>query len=233
MNKRQLIVLTIAVVALVLVAAKLTLFWKEGPAPDGSPTAPPLGEGWVDLLDADHAPLWKNVGDEKEIFAIEGGIVHIFGRSTHPLRYVTYTGEQFADFELHIEFKVTWRANSGVFLRTQPNDPVNRGFEIQVLDDHGQAPNKNGSGSIYDVVSPMFNLARPRGEWNSYDVRVQGHEVSITMNGWLVVQTDFSKMTSPLGKFKIPYAEMKQDGSLALQDHGGEVWYRNIRIRKL
>lgn len=233
MKRSQVVVSTVLAVAFVLVAVKLTLFWREGPAPEGEPTPAPNGEDWTDLLDARHAPLWKNVTDNKDIFEIRDGVLHIHGRSTHPLRYITYTGENFTDFAVHLEFKVTWRANSGVFLRTQPNDPVNRGFEVQVLDDHGQAPNKNGSGSVYDVATPMFNLARPRGEWNSYDITVRGNEVLIEMNGWLVVHADFSKMTKPLGKFSVPYAEMAHEGALALQDHGGEVWYRNIRIRKL
>lgn len=233
MKRSHVIVATVAAVAIVLVAVKLTLFWKEGPVPEGQPTLAPAGEGWVDLLDAQHAPLWKNVADDTEIFEIRDGTLHILGKSTHPLRYATYTGENYSDLELHLEFKVTWRANSGVFLRTHPKDPVHRGFEVQVLDDHGQAPNKNGSGSIYDVVSPMFNMARPRGEWNSYDIKLQGKEVLIYMNGWLVVHTDFSKMTAPLGKFSVPYAEMASEGALALQDHGGEVWYRNIFVRKL
>jgi hypothetical protein len=145
---------------------------------------------------------------------------------------VGYTPERFEDFDLHVEFKVAKRTNSGVFLRAQPNDPVYRGFEVQVLDDYGKAPNKNGSGAIYDVVTPMFNLARPAGEWNSYDISVHGTEVKVSMNGWMVIHTDFAKMTKPLGKFKIAYANMPREGVLALQDHGGEVWYRNIVIRK-
>lgn len=205
----------------------------EGPAPAGKPTARPAGAGWIDLLDAAHAPHWKNVTDDKDLFEIVDGVLHIYGRMIPPLRYVGYTGDVFGDFDLHIEYKVSWRANSGIFLRAPVGESSLRGFEVQVLDDYGKPPNKNRSGSIYDVVTPMFNMSRPAGEWNSYDIRVRGLEVIVVMNGWMVVHTDFSKMTMPLGKFDAPYAQMPREGEFRLQDHGGEVWYRNILIRKV
>lgn len=220
--------------ALVLLAGALMLggrFWPRGPIPVGEPTAPPEGPGWIDLLSEEHAPLWKNITDDKDIFAIEDGVLHIYGRTWFPLRYVGYTGRDFGDFDLHLAFKLTRRANSGVFLRVQENDPVRRGWEVQVLEDYGKPPHRHGCGAIYDIVTPMYNMSRPPGEWNSFDISVRGHIVKVTMNGWLIVHADFSKMTEPLGKFPLPYAEMPLSGLIALQDHGGEVWFRDIRVR--
>lgn len=218
--------------------AGLSAYWylayaPSGPVPVGVVTPVPSGEGWIDLLDASHTAAWKNVGDDKDIFEIKDNELHIFGRTIYPLRYATYTAEKFTDFDLHVEFKLARRTNSGVFLRAQPNDPVHRGFEVQVLEDFGTPPNKNGCGAIYDVVSPMFNLSRPAGEWNSFDVHVQGDNVVVVVNGWKVVDTDFSKMTTPLGKFSTPYAQMQHEGNVALQDHGGECWYRNLKVKRL
>ncbi|MDZ4857905.1 MAG: DUF1080 domain-containing protein [Candidatus Hydrogenedentes bacterium] len=203
----------------------------RNPVPIGSPTSRPEGEGWLDLLSTDNAPDWKNVGDDHDIFVIEDGMLHVYGRTVYPLRYVTYTGQTFSDFDLHLEYKVARGANSGVFLRTDPNDAVNRGFEVQVLDDYGKPPTKNGAGAIYDVVTPMYNLSRPAGEWNSFDISVVGKNVSVNMNGWKVIDTDFSKLTTPVGKFPIAYNDLPLEGNIALQDHGGEVWYRNVVIR--
>lgn len=206
---------------------------SRDPVPSGTPTAAPAGSDWRNLLAGDSARAWRNITDESEIFEIQGDTLHIPGNSLYPLRYVAWGDERLGDFALHLEFKVASGANSGVFLRAQPNDPVYRGFEVQVLDDHGDSPNKNGSGAIYDVVTPMFNLARPAGEWNSYDIVVRGTSVVVVMNGWKVIDTDLALMTVPLGKFSVAYADLPREGLLMLQDHGGEVWYRNIRLKRL
>lgn len=227
------VISTLLVVALVLGIAHYLWHMPWKPRPEGTPTPAPTGEGWVDLLSEEHRPLWENITDDMDIFAFEDDMLHIFGRSVTPLRYVGYTGRPFADFALHLEYKVARRTNSGVFLRVLERDPVRRGFEVQVLDDHGRAPSYTSSGSIYDVVAPMFNMARPAGEWNSFDITVRGHHVVVYMNGWKVIDADFAKMTTPLGKFSIPFAELPLEGLIALQDHGGEIWYRNIFVRPL
>ena len=233
-TRRKMAILVTSLVALVAAA---WVGWKlalpADPVPRGLPTPPPQGPGWEDLLSEENGARWRNVTDDSAIFAVEDRTLHIFGRSLYPLRYVAFGEETLGDFELHLEFQVAPGANSGVFLRAQPNDPVARGFEVQVLDDHGDAPHKNGSGAIYDVVTPMFNLARPAGEWNSYDITARGDEVVVVINGWKVIHTDLSKMTEPLGKFSVPYAALPKDGLLMLQDHGGEVWYRNIVLKRL
>jgi hypothetical protein len=218
------------------IAVAVAAYWLLRPAkpvPFGTATPAPTGAEWINLLDTEHRSQWRNITDDMEIFAFEGDTLHILGRTIHPLRYVAYEAERFGNFQVHIEFRVAKGANSGVFLRAQPNDPVYRGFEVQVLDDHGKAPDKNGSGAIYDVVTPMFNMARPAGEWNSYDITVNGGEVVVFMNGWRVVHTDLAQMTMPIGKYKAPFAELPKDGLLMFQDHGGEVWYRNVLLKKL
>lgn len=212
------------------------LAWRgvmpEKPVPRGEPTPVPTGEGWTDLLAESQRPSWRNITDDKEIFAWQGDSLHIFGNTLYPLRYVAYEAERLSDFALHLEFKVAPGANSGVFLRAQPNDPVYRGFEVQILDDHGAPPHKNGSGAIYDVVTPMFNMARPAGEWNSYDITVEGDTVRVVANGWLVVQANLAQMTMPIGKFEAPFADLPKVGLIMFQDHGGEVWFRNVYLKK-
>ncbi|HPO15815.1 MAG TPA: DUF1080 domain-containing protein [Candidatus Hydrogenedentes bacterium] len=232
MKRRTFILLTVIFIAAIGGFFVALQVFKE-PVPVGQPTPKPEGEGWIDLLDANHAEGWENVTNDKDIFEIKEGVLHIFGRMVPPLRYAGYTTEKFSDFQLHIEFKIERHANSGVFLRSQSHDPVHRGFEVQVLEDFGNAPNKNSCGALYDVTTPMYNMSRPAGEWNSFDITVKGKEVIVIMNGWMIVHTDLAKMTSPLGKFKTPFDELPAEGLLMLQDHGGEVWYRNIVIKKL
>ena len=227
------IVLTLIVTLTVMGAVHYVLRAPWKPRPEGLPTPVPTGEGWINLLSEEHRPHWRNITDDTDIFTFEDDMLHIFGRSLTTLRYVGYDGRPFSDFELHLEFKLARRTNSGVFLRVQENDPVRRGFEVQVLEDHGSPPSYTSSGSIYDVVSPMYNMSRPAGEWNSFDITARGHHIVVYMNGWKVIDADLSKMTMPIGKFQIPFAELPMDGLLALQDHGGRAWFRNIYARPL
>lgn len=204
----------------------------EPRVPVGALTPVPEGDGWIDLFDEEHAAHWRNVSDRREgIFSIDDGIFHIQGR--RPTRYIAWMGDTFGDFELHIEFKLTPDANSGVFVRTDPDNPVQGGMEVQVLEDYGRPPTRESCGSLYDVATPMFNMSMPPGEWNSFDIRFQGSRLEVLHNGWKVLDVDVSLMTMPIGKFDTPLALMPAEGRIILQDHGDEVWFRNLRIRRL
>ncbi len=232
MRRLKWMLVGVAIVVVPAIAVSGVKLWLRGPQPEGQPTAAPEGAEWINLLDEAHVGNWRNATDDKDIFEIGDGKLHIYGRTIHPLRYVGYMAERFSDFDLHLEFLLTRRANSGLFLRSQPNEPVYRGFEVQILDDFGRNPSKHGTGAIYDVVTPMFDVTRPRGEWNSFDVNVRGRAVVVFVNGWKVIDTDFGYLKKPVGKFKVAYADLPLDGYVMLQDHGGEVWFRNIYIRK-
>jgi hypothetical protein len=202
--------------------------------PEGTPTAAPSGEGWIDLFAADQAAKWINVTDDtpvSDVFEMEDGVFHIFGK--HETTYIAYDGETYGDFELHVEYKAAAGTNSGVFFRSAKEDPVYKGFEIQVLEDHGQPTSRHSAGSLYDITTPMYNLSRPAGEWNSFDITLRGGQLVVVMNGWKVVDTDIDQMTEPLGKFPTPLATLPKDGHIILQDHGGEVWFQNLLIKKL
>ncbi len=200
-------------------------------APVGVATARPAGEGWVDLFSPENQAHWKNVTDEQKVWEFEGDVMHVLG--TPGTEYFAWTKQEFSDFELHVEFKLGADANSGVFVRTSPADPVQKGMEVQVYGDYGQVPNRNSSGSLYDVACPMFNMLLPYGEWNSYDITCKGSSLIVFMNGWKVLDLDLSKMTTPIGKFDTPLAELPQVGHVILQDHGAEVWFRNLVVKPL
>ncbi|MBI3117247.1 MAG: DUF1080 domain-containing protein [Candidatus Hydrogenedentes bacterium] len=201
------------------------------PIPVGALTPAPTGEGWINLLDDAHQAGWKNITDDLEIFDITAGVLHLHGNTPKPLRYAGYAAERFGDFDLHVEFKYPAGANSGIFIRMQPGDLDRRGFEVQVQDDFGKPIDKNICGAIYDVVTPMYNMCLPAGQWNSFDIAMHGALVEINLNGWLVIKADLGQMTMPLGKYKIPFAELPREGLLTFQDHHSECWYRNVMIK--
>jgi len=91
------------------------------------------------------------------------------------------TLDSFADYQLHIEFTVPKGSNSGVY---------NRGlFEIQVFDSFGKPKlGWHDCGALYERAFPRENLARPPGEWQSYDITLKGKKLSLVWNGKPVYQ---------------------------------------------
>ena len=79
----------------------------------------------------------------------------------------------------------------------------------------------------------MFNMSRPAGQWNSLDITCQGRVLVVYMNGWKILDVDLSKMTSPIGEFATPYAQMALDGFIFVEDRIGEAWFRNFLVKKL
>lgn len=202
---------------------------KPLPRPKGEVTPVPTEEGWVDLFDAANAELWKV--DARNLFEFQDGVMHIFGKK--PTHYIQYTGDTYEDFQVHLEFKLSAKANSGLMFRAAPEDPVYKGMEIQIIDSYGEDPNYSNCGALYDVAAPMFNMVKKTGEWNSLDLTVKGKHVVAVVNNWKVLDLDLSKMTMPIGKFPTPLNDLPSTGSLFLQDHGDEVWFRNMRVKKL
>jgi hypothetical protein len=173
----------------------------------------------------------KNEPIKPDAFYVKDGVLCCTGYGYYWYRY---EAREFDNFVLRLEFKIAKGTNSGVCLRTtQTGAPPVTGFEVQIFDDIGQEPNKNSTGAIYDVVVPMYNASRPIGEWNDIEVTCDGPLVKVVLNGLKVIDTDFSKLTTPRGKFKTPYANLPCKGLIALQDHWTPIWYRNIRIKPL
>jgi len=199
--------------------------------PQGALTSPPEGPEWINLIDEDHAPGWLPSIRRTRLFEIKDSALHLFG--TEDGGYVCYATERLRDFELHIEFKLTANTNSGVILRGEMEDPTRTGVEIQVLDDYGRDPNRYSCGALYDVVTPMFNMSMPTGQWNSFDISFKGRILVVYLNGWKILDVDLSKMVMPLGSSAQPYANRAPDGFLFLQDFGHEIWYRRILLKKL
>lgn len=200
--------------------------------PAGAPTEAPSGEGWIDLFAEPYAERWTNPDDDVEVFTLTDGTLHILGASVTELRYAAIPDAVWKDFELHIEYKLAPGANSGMFLRW-PDTDLHRGFEVQMLDDFGEEPSAIRTGAIYDVVTPMYNMSRPAGEWNSIDVRAVGPLIEVWVNGWKVIDTNLDQLTMPVGKFDVPFAEYAREGYIALQDHQTEAWFRNFYIRPI
>jgi hypothetical protein len=152
------------------------------------------------------------------------------------------TTEQFGNFELTLEWRISPGGNSGIFIRaTEETELIYHGApEIQILDD-GAFPGLSrlhASGSNYDLHPAPAGAARPSFEWNKVRVRVQGGQVEQWLNGQIMV---LYELWSPEWERRVrnskfvewPEYGRARRGHIGLQDHGDRVWFRNIKIREL
>jgi hypothetical protein len=153
------------------------------------------------------------------------------------------TKEQFADFELRLEWKISKGGNSGIMFRvgTDAEYPWATGPEFQVLDNGGHKDGQSpltAAGSNYAVHAPVKDVTRPVGEWNDARLIVRGMHVEHWMNGVKLLEyeigsADWEKRVKASKFGEMPGYGRLPRGYIALQDHGDAVAYRNIRIRKL
>jgi hypothetical protein len=153
------------------------------------------------------------------------------------------TVDQYGDFELRLQWKISEGGNSGIMFRVTPDgeETWHSGPEMQVLDNARHKDGANpltSAGSNYAVHAPIRDVTKPVGEWNDVRLVVKGAHVEQWLNGVKVVEyelwsPDWEKrvQASKFGEIP-PYGKAKR-GHIALQDHGDLVWYRNIKIKPL
>lgn len=199
---------------------------------------------WENLFDGSSMAKWR--GYKKTDFPFQGwsvvsGTLH-FTKGSGGGDLVTR--EEYGSFELEFDWKVSEGANSGVMYRvTEASDaPWHTGPEYQVLDDAKHPDGKNpktGAAALYALIACNADKAtKPVGEWNSGRILLRGSHLEHWLNGKKVVEADlaspeFAKLVAG-SKFKdMPRFAKEAAGRICLQDHGDEVWYRAIRIRRL
>lgn len=189
----------------------------------------------VELFNGKNLTNWvqKKAGG----WTVENGVI---GPSKTPGGYIWAKGK-YDNFELELDFKMSKRCNSGVFFRTDPDNPVQGGFEIQILDSHGKAKvGKHDCGALYDALPPSANSGKPAGEWNHMKLTVNGASVKVVLNDKTVVNADLDQWTTarknPDGsrnKFRTALKDLPRTGSIGLQYHGHPVWFKNLKLKKL
>lgn len=163
------------------------------------------------------------------------------------------TDKEYENFELEFDFKIPAKANSGVIYKVV-EDPKNAtyfsGPEYQIIDDEGYPPFNDGgtmvkindrqkTGANYDMQAPnSLSAVKPVGQWNKGRIVIKDNRVEHWLNGVKVVEyvygSDAWKAQLAQSKFsKWAYATPHAKGKIALQDHGDEVWFNNMRIRTL
>lgn len=186
--------------------------------------------GWEDLFAEDLSNAILNEGS----WTMEDGIL-----TWHGGGYI-WTQERYGDFVLDLEYKVTENANSGVFFRTGDLENVTHtGIEVQIHETTDGA--KYGMcGAIYDCLPPKKNVAKKAGFWNHYTIMCQANKIYVVQNGVQIIDMDLNLWTEPhknpdgtRNKFNTAYKDMPREGHIGFQDHGQQLWFRNLKILKL
>jgi hypothetical protein len=176
-------------------------------AQDAAPKPP---EGFRALFNGIDVQGWQENKKAPEHWKAAEGQLTYDGKGTH-----LFSAEEFGNFILQLDWKVEKNGNSGVFLRG--------GTQVEI-NDH-DAPNRpiwNGtSGGIYPDLPPTKRAAKPAGEWNHYEIRVEKGVITVFLNGEKTIDA-YAKNWG--GKSK---------GPIGFQHHGTPLWYRNIFIKPL
>ncbi len=217
-------------------ALVLTVLWSAG---GGGPQRLPSTrlhaaeeERWVPLFDGRSLSGWHGA---VENYVAEEGVLKCRPKKGGNI----YTDEEFADFELQFEFRLTPGANNGIGLRVSDGGHAStQGLEIQILDDSSEKYARlkpyQYHGSVYGLVPARRGFLRPVGEWNSQTIRYVGSHITIVLNGETIVDADLSEWIDhegPDGKQHPGVA--RTAGHLCLCTHGSHVDFRNLRIRSI
>src|SRR6266540_3023969 len=201
--------------------------------------------GWTPLFDGKTLNGWR--GYKKDAsegrWKVEDGLLTVqpsHEGDTHGARDIISTGT-YQEFDLRWEWKIAEGGNSGVKYFVLEDLPSAIGHEYQLIDDERHADAKIGphrqTAALYDVFPAHDRPIKPAGEWNTSEVIVKGKHVTHILNGKTVLEYDLEsaelKAAIAKSKFKdIARFGTPQSGHILVQDHGDQVWFRKIEIKK-
>ncbi|GAB3000350.1 DUF1080 domain-containing protein [Cyclobacterium sediminis] len=206
-------------------------------------------EEWISLFDGNSLTGWTAYGKDQpgEAWEAADGVLYFNsdkkdeGASAGDL----VTKETFGNFHLQIEWKISENGNSGIMFHVQDNGeydrPYHTGPEYQVLDNDGHKDGQiitHRAGDLYDMIESSEEAAKPVGEWNKTEIIINDNTLQFFLNGVKTVETtlwdDQWKAMVAESKFSQweGFAKYKE-GKIVLQDHGDDVWFRNIKIKRL
>jgi hypothetical protein len=222
----------------------------NGTKPD---SAKQNSNGWEPLFNGSTTEGWHTYGKASagKAWKVEDSALHLDASVKEDWQTKDggdiVTDKEYENFDLELEWKISEGGNSGIMFYVQEDTskykyPWNTGPEIQVCDNEKNEDgkvDKARAGDLYDLVaSSSQQFVKPAMQWNHAEIIAdkgrldcymnQQHVLSTTLwdSTWqkLIAQTKFATMPG-FGTFK--------KGKIALQDHGADVWYRNIKIRRL
>lgn len=206
-------------------------------------------QSWKILFDGKNTDKWRSKNSEtfpSDGWIIKDGSLFLNKKGAGDI----ITREKFSNFELDLDFNLTYSANSGVkyfvgeLKNSKTGDVVINGPEYQIIDDYNHPEVKNhkhdiaATASCYLLYTPTNVHLRAAGQWNHIRIIARGKHVEHWLNGAKVLSyergsADFLKRKSAT-KFKDydNYGELAS-GYILLTDHDDKVYFRNIKIKRL
>ena len=232
---------------LAFVLSLAVLFAATIPAAD-KPAAPKPPKGFTALFNGKDLDGWQGNIDMKqrvtmpkekqadfiaartkiafEHWSVKDGVIQMDSKGGVSLQ----TAKDYGNFELYVDWKIEKNGDSGLYLRGQP--------QVQIWDSENtpgaRGEDKNsGSGGLWNNPAgdkakiPLKKADKPVGEWNTFHITMVGEEVTVELNGTLVV--DKGKLANYFDKGK----PLPATGPIELQFHGDPLWFKNIYIKEL
>lgn len=206
---------------------------------------------WISLFDGETFNGWSKYGGGEvgAAWKIQDGAIYLDASNKDGWQTGDggdiATDEEFDNFHFQVEWKIAKDGNSGIIFYVHESEEYAyswmTGPEMQVLDNDGHPDAKiitHRAGDLYDLIESSEETVKPVGEWNLAEIISKDGNLELHLNGVMVVSTtmwtpEWEEMVAN-SKFKdMPGFGKYQKGKIALQDHGDEVWFRNIRIKKL
>jgi len=208
-----------------------------------------IKKGWKLLFDGSTLTGWKtyNRTDMATSWSVKDGAIFLDAKKgrSEIAKGDLVTLEDYDDFELSLEWKISECGNSGIMYRIVEDpkykQPYLTGPEMQVLDNKCHPDAKiitHRSGDFYDVMASKTENVKPAGEWNAVRIIMKGYKLEQWQNGVkqikLTLGSDEINAIVEKSKWKNQKDWGKAlIGKIGLQDHGDPVWFRNIKIRSL
>jgi hypothetical protein len=208
------------------------------------------GQGWELLFEGNSNEKWR--GYNQDAFpsygwTVKDGVVECLytGAGEKGSAGDIMTKKQYKDFELTLEWKLSKGGNSGIIylIKEIPGQPAWHGApEFQILDGENYGmPLRPAqlAGSVYDLYPANPQNVKPYGEWNQIRLVVKNKKVEHWQNGvkvaeYVVNSEDMKERVKGTKFNEFPeFKEIAEQGHICLQDHGGGVWFRNLKIREL
>lgn len=201
-------------------------------------------EGQKPLFDGKTLKGWRTYQNKPaDSWMVQDGMLVNKGNKDPKTKHADLiTEKEYENFTLSLDWKIAPAGNSGILYLVTEEYPSSylSGPEYQLLDDQGY-PEKiedwQRTGANYAMNPPMVDATKPAGEWNHTVIKIYKGHVEHWLNGKKVVAyelwSDDWQKRKATGKWKDTKGYgMAKKGHIAIQDHGGEVWVKDVVIEE-